>query len=440
MVSKTRPQVHKPRGVTKAKTGGRRKHAVRSTRHDSPPYTAVCASSRTAHPVILQPDSFHVTNESNKNHEFDPVVGTPGEFHSFAQALHDTTHCGAPLFETSTVHSLSPATPDLRVDGSGLSLSPHTPSADPLSPNFCTLSSTERSVLYPLYPLFSGVFGTRDIQECAGTYRAYMQERSRLYYEGLLAVPCQKSSNDRKPASSGDHQSVPSNDSEFRRWLNPGGFCVSGEKASASRNKPIKAGASPIRQKTSPVHSYTNFGTDNEVYTLDALFPMIDQIKTSVDESPIVRARRQSYLPLDFYCLPNAENNEGYLLDAAPSSGAPELPECSHSVSLQCKIRGESLHGHPDFPGSLPLLPSAELQPHVNPNRLTPPLQQPVSSLNHELGTLKQKNSGKNLVTQTRFAPCTPPKLQLREYDRIRTRSLTSRSARRRTTSAGGGI
>jgi len=425
----------------KAKTGHRRKHAVRSIHHDPPPHPAVCESSRTAHPVtpLLQPDSFHVTSESNNNHEFDPVVSSPGEFHSFVQAMHDTTHCGTPLFETSTVHSLSPATPDLRVDGPGLSLSPHTPSADPLSPNFCTLSSTERSALYPL---LSGVFGTRDIQECAGTYRAYMQERSRLYYEGLLAVPYQRSRNDRKPASSGDHQSVPSNGSEFRRWLTPGGFCMSDEKAPVSRNKPVEAGASPIRQKTSPVLSYTNFGTDNEVYPLDTLFPMIDQNKTSVDESPVVHTRRQSYLPLDFYCLPNAENNEGDLLDAAPSSGVPELPERSHSASLQWKIRGESLHGHPDFPGSLPLLPSAELQLHVNPNRLTPPLQQPVSSLNHELGTftLKQKSSGKNLVTQTRFAPCTPPKLQLREYDRIRTRSLTSRSTRRRTASAGGGI
>lgn len=397
--------VGKPCGVMKAKPGRRKKHAARST-HDDPPPPA-------AGTPISQPVS--------EMDEFDPaVVSSPDEFSSFAQAMDDTsdTHCGTLVFETSPVHhSLPRAGLDLRGDAAGLGLSP-----DPLSPNFCTLSATERSALYPL---LSGAFSSRDTQECAGTYRTYMQERSRLYYEELLAVPCEKSRNDRRPASSGDHQSVP----EFRRWVNPGESC-----ASQARNKPVKGGASTIRQKTSPVLPY---GTDNEAYPLETLFPMLNQNRTSIDdlwESPVVRTQHQSYVPLDFSFLPNAESGdaEDHL---ATSLGPPGFPECS--VLLPSKIHGESVHGHPDFPRSPPLLPPAELQQvDVNPKRFTPPLQQPISSPNvHEMGacTLKQKSSR----TQTRFAPCTPPK---REYDRTMMRSITSRSARRRTTSACGGI
>lgn len=437
----TRPPVSKPRGVIKAKLDRRKKYTVRSTQDPA----IVCLSSRTAHPIspLFQPESFSVTS---KNYEPDPVVNPPHEFHSFAQVMNDISdmHCGTPVFETSpALHSLSRTALDLRTDGTGLGLSPRTTSADPFSPIFCT--APEQPVLYQV---LSGAFGTRDTQECAGTYRTYMQERSRLYYEGLLAVPYPRSRNDRKPTSSDDHQSVPYNSSEFRRWiLNPGEFCVADEKASVSRNKPVKVGANTIRLKASPVLSYASFGTDHEAHPLDTLFPMLDQNKNSIDElreSPVVRTRRQSYVPLDFYSFPNVESGEAedLLLHAAPSSGAPGLPELSHSVSLQSKIRGESLHGHPDFPGSPPLLPSAVQHVDVNPRRLTPPLQQPGSSLNvHEIDTFtpKEKSSRENL-TQTRFAPCTPPKSQLCDYDRIRMRSLTSYSARRRTISAGGGI
>ncbi|KAG1757102.1 hypothetical protein EDB19DRAFT_1900654 [Suillus lakei] len=448
-LKEAKPPVSKPRGVTKAKPGRPRKYAVRSTHDDPLPPAVIRPSSRMARAIspILQPDIVPAS-DTNHDHEFDMVVNTVDESYSFAQAIDEVsyTYCGPPvlMFETSPLHTLSQAVPDLRADGAELGLSPRKTSADPLSPNACTLSATERSALYQL---LSGAFDTpRDIQECAGTYRNYMQERSQLYYEGLLAVPYQNSHyNDRRLASSDNRQSVPCNGSEYRRWVNPGDFCIMDDKA-ARNFKPVKPDASTIRQKASQVFSYTSFGTDNEA--LDTLFPILDLNRTSVDdsirESPVIRTRRQSYVPLDFYFLPNEESGEAedLLLDAS-NSGAPELPK--RSVSLQSKIRGGSLHGRPDFPGSPPLLPSAELHyVDVNPKRPAPPLQQPASSPNvNETGAptlAKQKSSRKNLAPQTRFAPCTPQKSHLRECDRIRTRSFTSRSARMRTTSAGGGI
>ncbi|KAG1754809.1 uncharacterized protein EDB91DRAFT_1242047 [Suillus paluster] len=387
-IKEVRLPVRKPRGVTKAKPGRPRKYAVRSIHDDPLPPAVICPSSRAISP-LLQPDIFPAS-DANNNHEIDMIVSAADESYSFSQAIDEIsyTHCGPPVLalETSPLHTLSQSMPDLRADGAELGLSPRTTSADPLSSNACTLSATERSALYQL---LSGAFGThRDIQECAGTYRNYMQERSRLYYEGLLALPYQNSRyNDPKPASSDNRQSVPSNGSEYRRWVNPGEFCMTDDKASASRNKPVKLGASTIRRKAPPVPSYTNFGTDtdNETHPLDTLFPILDLNRTSVDdsirESPVIRTRRQSYVPLDFYFFPNEERGEAEdpFLDAPLNSGAPDLPK--HSVSLQSKIRGGSLHGHPDFPGSPPLLPSAELQHvDVNPKRPSPPLQQPGSS------------------------------------------------------------
>ncbi|KAG2155638.1 hypothetical protein DEU56DRAFT_847393, partial [Suillus clintonianus] len=443
-LKQAKPPVSKPRGVTKAKPGRPRKYAVRSTHDDPLPPAVICPSSRMARAIspILQPDIFPA---SDTNQEFDLVVSTVDESYTYAQAIDEVsyTYCGPSvlMFETSPLHTLSQVVPDLKADGAELGLSPCTTSADPLSPNACTLSATERSALYQL---LSGAFGTpRDIHECAGTYRKYMQERSQLYYEGLLAAPYQN--NGRRPTSSDNRQSVPCNGSEYRRWVNPGEFCVTDDKASASRNsKPVKSDASTIRQKA-PQVSNTNFVTDNEALPLDTLFPIFASVDDSMRESPVIRSRRQSYVPLDFYFLPNEERGEAedLLLDAASNSGTPELP--NHSVPLQSKIRGGSVHGHPDFPGSPPLLPSAELHHvDVNPKRPATPLQQPAASPNvNETGALtlaKQKSSRKSLAPQTRFAPCTPQKSQLRECDRIRTRSFTSRSARMRTTSAGGGI
>lgn len=456
LISKLREAKHsvsKPRGVTKAKPGRPRKYAVRSTTHDDPlPPAVIFPSSRVARAISPIHPGVLFVNDTNNDHEFDMAVSTVDESYSFAQAIDEVsnTYRGSSvlMFETSPLHTLSQAVPDLRTDGAGLGSSPRKTSADPLSPNACTLSATERVALYQL---LSGAFGTpRGIQECAGTYRNYMQERSQLYYEGLLAVPYQSSRcNDRRPASSENRQSVPCNGSEYRRWVNPGEFCIMDDRASVRNSKPVKPDTSTIRQKAHQVLSYTNFGTDNETYPLDTLFPILDLNRTSVDdsnrESPVIRTRRQSYVPLDFYFLPNEERGEAedLLLDAASYSGAPELP--NHSVSLQSKIRGGSLHGHPDFPGSPPLLPSAELRHvNVNPKRPAPPLQQPASLPNvneTSVPTLaKHKCSRLNVAPQTRFAPCTPQKSHLRECDRIRTRSFTSRSARMRTTSAGGGI
>lgn len=349
------------------------------------------------------------------------AVSTIDESYSFAQAIEDVpyTYCDS-MFETSPLHTL---VPDLRTDEAELGLSPR----KSLSPNACTLSATERVAFYQL---LSGSFGTPcDIQECAGTYRNYMQERSQLYYEELLAVPYQNPRyNDRKPASSDNRQS---NSGEYRRWVNPG---VMDDKASVRNSKPVK----PKVQ----VLSYTNF---DECHPLDTLFPILDPNRTCVDDSPVIRSQRQSYVPVDFYFLPNEERGEAedLLLDAASRSGTPELP--NYSVSLQSKIRGGSLHGHPDFPGSPLLLPSAELN-HIDVNsRAAPPLQQPPASVTNVdetsvLTLTKNKTSRKSVAPQTRFAPCTPQK-HLREYDRVRTRSFTSRSTTRmRTTSAGGGI
>ncbi|KAG2076824.1 hypothetical protein BDR04DRAFT_626526 [Suillus decipiens] len=383
---------------------------------------------------ILQPDILPAS-DTNNNHEFDSTID---ESYSFAQAMEDVsyTYCDRPIlmFETSPLHTLSQMVPDLRTDEAELGLSPRKSSADPLSPNACTLSATERVAFYQL---LSGAFGTPcDVQECAGTYRNYMQERSQLYYEELLAVPCQNSRyNDRKPASSDNRQSVPCNNGEYRRWVKPGEFCIMDDKASVRNSKPVKP---DTRQKVQ-VLSYTNFDTDNEG-PLDTLFPILDPNKTSVDdsirESPVIRSRRQSYVPVDFYFLPNEERGEAedLLLDAASGSGTPELP--NYSVSLQSKIRGGSLHGHPDFPGSPLLLPSAELN-HIDVNsRAAPPASVDETSV---LTLTKHKTSRKSVAPQTRFAPCTPQK-HLRECDRVRTRSFTSRSTRMRTTSAGGGI
>jgi hypothetical protein len=192
----------------------------------------------------------------------------------------------------------------------------------------------------------------------------------------------------------------------------------------------VKADTNTMRQKTQVV-------SDNEAHPLDTLFDLNwTNVDDSIGESPVIRSRRQSYVPLDFYFLPNEERGEAedLLLDGASNSVTPELP--NHSVSIQSKIRGGSLHGHPDFPGSPPLLPSADFH-HVDVNpRPALPLQQPASSA---FTLVEQKSNRKGLAPQTRFALRTPQK-HLCEYDRIRTRSFTSRSARMRTTSAGGGI
>ncbi|KAG1857569.1 hypothetical protein C8R48DRAFT_274912 [Suillus tomentosus] len=437
-LKEAKPSVNKPRGVTKARPGRPRKYAVRSTHDDPLPPAVICPSSRMAHAFspILQPDILPA-NDTDNNHEFDMAVSTIDESDSFTQAIDEVsyTYSGPPvlMFETTPLHTLSQAVPDLRTDGVELGLSPRKTSADPLSPNACTLSATERMALYQL---LSGSFGTaRNIQECAGTYRNYMQERSQLYYEGLLAVPYRNSHyNDRRPASSDNRQSVPCNGSEYRRWVNSGEFCIT-DKASVRNFKPVKSDTSTIRPKAQVLF----FDTDNGTHPLDTLFPILDLNRTNVDdpirESPVIRSRRQSYVPLDFYFLPNEERGEAedLLLDAASNSGAPELP--NHSVSLQSKIRGGSVHGHPDFPGSPPLLPSAELY-HVDVNPKRPaPLPQPASNVNET-----KKSRRKSVAPQTRFAPCTPQKSYLRECDKIRTRSFTSRSARMRTTSAGGGM
>lgn len=428
-LKEAKPSISKPRGVTKAKPGRPRKYAVKSTRDDPLPPVAICPSSRAISP-ILQPD-ISPTSDTDNDHEFDmAVTGTIDESYSFSQAIEEVayTYRGPPvlMFETSPLHTLSQGVPDLRTDPEAeQGLSPRKEFADPLSSNVCTLSATERVAVYQL---LSGAFGnTCDIQECAGTYRKYMQERSQVYYEGLLAVPYQNSRyNDRRLASCDNRQSVSCNGSEYRRWVKPGEFCIMDDKASMK----VKADTNTMRQKA-------QVDSDNEAHPLDTLFDLNwTNVDDSIGESPVIRSRRQSYVPLDFYFLPNEERGEAedLLLDGASNSVTPELP--NHSVSIQSKIRGGSLHGHPDFPGSPPLLPSADFH-HVDVNpRPALPLQQPASSA---FTLVEQKSNRKGLAPQTRFALRTPQK-HLCEYDRIRTRSFTSRSARMRTTSAGGGI
>ena len=82
------------------------------------------------------------------------------------------------------------------------------------------------------------------------------------------------------------------------------------KKIVLSKKKPCKGTASTIRRKTSPAFPY---GTDNKAQPLHILFPILDQKRTSVDdlgESPVVRTQCQSYIPLDFCFLLNAEDGD----------------------------------------------------------------------------------------------------------------------------------
>lgn len=172
----------------------------------------------------------------------------------------------------------------------------------------CTRAASDQGLLLPhaelltrderqaIYKTVSDSLGpARGVQECQGTYRKHMEARTKLYFEGLLSVPChsQQPSRtntllDRKP---------PLGTNEFRHWLSETRFLKHDGTNSSPRLRAGNRNAIQSVAKQQDIDGvtdqrYRQISIPHSIQTLDELFPTLgDNLNDITTDSPVVRTR-----------------------------------------------------------------------------------------------------------------------------------------------------
>ncbi|KAH7915722.1 hypothetical protein BJ138DRAFT_917209 [Hygrophoropsis aurantiaca] len=452
--SDTKWNSQKPRGITKAKPGRPRKNANIINKKISEPVLVTDIS-------INQTDMYYSVNPLSQYDRCSLIVGDQDQEHDFvskANPLDDTFSLDRAIGDVSysyrhkSVFERMHEIYDLESRAASLAVE-----LEPFGEISCGLLSPIREPLpkegHGFYNFLSDALGPAcGIQESVGTYRAHMQERSRLFYEELLLAPYNSSDhiNHSRAAQSQNHKST-LRENEYRLWLSSTEHIDKSGKNLVSRNRySLSSSASrKITQKSAAGTPYIKHCADNKVSeignTLDELFPALpeDQSITDITRSPVVRTEYSPYIYPDYL---------SFLHDSSAVDEGSEEPVSRSLASYSSELRGYgySTHGRTPLPGTIttepPFFEHSKNLEHsdllLRPSSLlcdafktsNQVANDPVSST-PRVGRVNRKVS-----TQARFAPCSPVKRVICGREKIKTRSVASRGTRLRTTSAGGGI
>ncbi|KAF9225393.1 hypothetical protein BS17DRAFT_872780 [Gyrodon lividus] len=400
--------------------------------------------------VTINPLLHHVPPSGilgdEKHPSFDSVINPLDESFSVTRAIGDIAYSYRHKLVFDRMAELNEYPPNFTYDRSTCSASDSDMGTGMLLPHARSLTCSERQAIY--HTLSENLGPTHGIQESQGTYRKYMEDRARLYYEDLLSVPQPHTLKSDRPSTS--LKRTCGNNNEFRFWLSETKFLQHDGINDLPRPKHdpnvTRQHAVASNDKRNGHRTGRHWGQ-----TLDDLFPTPLQDSSSgfdITQSPVVHAGNLAYMAPWFFTLPKDECSEGDdVLFSAMFDPSIFVPPAQSVAELRQSRRGR-FHGLADFPGLQGVTIPAKMEDLERSLHLQCPLGSVLSPGNTGLstlqdsaedGTLRRTRKGQNNA-RTRFAPCSAHEPQLRDWDRIRTRSITSRGGRRRTSSAAGGI
>ncbi|KAH7886165.1 hypothetical protein F5I97DRAFT_1221579 [Phlebopus sp. FC_14] len=439
----TKSNVSKPRGLTKAKPGRPRKHPI--AKAPTPPSEPISSSTTaeyrppsptyyTVNPLVLQDPPPVLSGEDYAAFNF--VINPLDESFSLTRAIGDITYSyrHKPVFDRMFELNRHPLTfaSDQSVP-SNEETSPRSASdRGLLLPHVDALSSHERQAIYR--SLSESIGPASGIQESEGTYRKHMENRTKLYFEGLLSAPFQY-----PQTTTNLHRTSTFVTNEFRFWLSSTEVLRRNMTHALPKDKhELKPDA--IGQCTVSYGDKNCAIPDNFLgQTLDDLFPSSSQdsiARLDIMDSPVIRARAPDYATRHF-----AHPEEGSFGHGGEAVNPPKVPafsptsDSTTSAPLarlatelpQSHIEFQGVNDFPDPVG--PSIPAVEIEGH-------PKSEHPSSPFVRGLRNTRKSQAH----VRMRLTPCTPFGAQVRERDRVRARSITSRGSRRRTTSAAGNI
>lgn len=288
------------------------------------------------------------------------------------------------------------------------------------------LSSTERQAIYEA--LSDSLGPPCGIEECVGTYRRHMQDRSRLYYESAHPVDI--------PLLPADLNRTPTPETnDFRFWLSSGEILGSEHVYPTRVKHDIQKMVMKQCEDRLSHECCVLIGSDQPfMQTLDDLFPTPPTDTRHVMESPVIRSG-QFAVALPFYTLvPEVERKlpgeDGQMVEDRISN-ILGFTSATNQQNANIRLKAMEAESVQSVPMSLP--------PYANDH------SNALSNASRGISSTSRchaRRKGRLDRTETRFATFNRCRSPLRERHGMQTRSTTSRgeSRRRATASAGGGI
>ncbi|KAG6380832.1 hypothetical protein JVT61DRAFT_5218 [Boletus reticuloceps] len=308
-----------------------------------------------------------------------------------------------------------------------------------LLPNAKPLTSDERQAIYE--SMSDSLGPAQGIQECQGTYRKYMHARTKLYFEGLLSIHHHHSQQPGRTSTIPDRKpSVGTN--EFSHWLSETRFLKRDGTNGSPRLHISHRNANVAKQQDTDgaTRKQDRLSIPHWIQTLDVLFPAprdaLDTNNTMTD-SPVVHTQEVTRITTQARGVADECSAGGRLpFSVTPS---PDLPITSVAETQQ--TGHAELHGRSGFPGTQEVktrIPFSDMDSHPQWPEHVPY----ASHSGQRLALNDTQRRGRNISSNARIRlpPCSPRKPQIRDLDRIWTRPVTTRDARRRTPSAAGDI
>ncbi|KAG8219460.1 hypothetical protein J3R82DRAFT_388 [Butyriboletus roseoflavus] len=456
-------KLFKSRGVTKAKPGRPKKNPsvnpkiipmICETNESTDTNVPVSENLPEAVPaptyVFVNPLLPHIalppTVKEDENCTFNSVINPLDESFSVRRAIGDIAYAYRHklVFERMQELTEYPAKLTLTDDPS-LSWNETSPCAASgkglLLPHAKPLTRDER---HAIYETLSGSLGpAHGIQECQGTYKKHMEARAKLYFEGLVPVPYQHSQQPARASTLLDRM-APLGTNEFRHWLSETRFLKRDGIYGSPRLHPNHRNANVAKQQDSDGvndKQYWQRSIPHWIQTLDDLFPPPgDSLNGSdlITDSPVVHAREVIRMIAHAQGIQCSAGDQS-LCSITSSPSLPILPDASVAEFRQPDHA--QFHGLSGFPGPQEVrtrMPLAEMDSH-------PQWREHIPYIAHSgRGTAltETQRRSRNMPNNARshLPSSSPRKPQIYDLDRIWTRPVASRDARRRTPSAAGDI
>jgi hypothetical protein len=310
-----------------------------------------------------------------------------------------------------------------------------------LLPHAKPLTRDEREAIYKTTSDSLGP--AHGIQECQGTYRKYMQARAKLYFEGLLSVPYHHSQQPARSNTLSDRK-PPLGSNEFRHWLSETRF-LKRDGTNSPRLHPSHRNVDVARQQDIDGvtdKQYKQISIPHWIQTLDELFPTPGDGDDTITDSPVVHTRGVTRMSAHVRGVAGEWSAGGRLLFSVTST--PSLPILPITSVAETQQTGHApLHGLSGFPGTQEIktrMPVAEMNSHSQWPEHVPYVVHSGRGATLSMSDAQRRSRNMSNNALSRLPSHSPRKPQIRDLDRIWTRPVTSRDARRRTPSAAGVI
>lgn len=307
-----------------------------------------------------------------------------------------------------------------------------------LLPHAKPLTRDERRAIYET--LSDSLGPAHGIQECQGTYRKHMETRTKLYFEGLASVPYHHSQQPARTSPLLDRK-PPLRTNEFRHWLSETRFLKHDGINGSPRLHPSHRNANVAKQQDMDGvidKQYWQRTNPYWIQTLDELFPPPGDNLNPITDSPVVHTREVTRMTTHARDVADKCSAGDQLLFSVTSS--PSLPIVPDTSVAEIRQTGQAqFHGLSGFPGTQEV---KTRMPVVNTDNQWLEHVPCVAHSGRGAALSETQRRGRNMSNkaQCRLPSSSPRKLQIRDRDRVWTRPVTSRDARRRTPSAAGDI